>query len=119
MLRDPRSKGSGGQLCWTVAKPAKLRSASPDPDTFPDFDENLRGAFTREMELFFDSMLREDHSVLDLLDANYTFVNERLARHYGIPDIYGSRFRRVTLTDENRMGLLGKGSILTVTVAAE
>ena len=115
MLRDPRSKSLvnnfGGQ--WLNLR--SMRSASPDPDTFLDFDETLRRAFTKEMELFLDSMLREDHSVLDLLDANYTFVNERLARHYGIPNIYGSRFRRVTLTDEARMGLLGKGSILTVT----
>ncbi len=64
---------------------------------FPDFDDNLRQAFRRETELFFDSILREDRSVLDLLSANYTFVNERLAKHYGIPHVYGSRFRRVTL----------------------
>src|SRR5204863_6652754 len=69
----------------------------------------------RESELFFESIMRENRSVLDLLNANYTFVNERLARHYGIPNVYGSHFRRVTLNDDNRRGLLGQGSILTVT----
>src|SRR5207248_1845540 len=65
--------------------------------------------------LFFDSMIREDHSVMELLDANYTFLNERLAQHYGVPNVYGNHFRRVTLADENRWGLLGKGAILMVT----
>ncbi len=83
---------------------------------FPDFDDNLRQAFRRETELFFESIVKEDRSVLDLLRANYTFVNERLAKHYGIPNVYGSRFRRVTLGDDSvRGGLLGQGSILTVT----
>jgi hypothetical protein len=82
---------------------------------FPDFDDNLRQAFQREAELFFESMVREDRNVLDLMTADYTFVNERLARHYGIPNVYGSQFRRVTLTDDARRGLLGKGAILTVT----
>ena len=83
---------------------------------FPDFDDNLRQAFRQETELFFESILREDRSVLDLLRANYTFVNERLAKHYGIPHVYGSRFRRITLdTDSWRGGLLRQGSILTVT----
>src|SRR5260370_20309303 len=93
-----------------------LASATPDMRLFPDFDDNLRQAFRQETELFFESIMREDRSVLDLLRANYTFVNERLAKHYGIPNIYGSRFRRVTF-DENseRGGLLRQGSILTVT----
>ena len=83
---------------------------------FPDFDDNLRQAFRQETELFFDSILREDRSALDLLRANYTFVNERLAKHYGIPHVYGSRFRRVTLDEDGeRGGLLRHGSILTVT----
>jgi hypothetical protein len=83
---------------------------------FPDFDDNLRQAFRQETELFFESILREDRSVLDLLSANYTFVNERLAKHYGIPHVYGSRFRRVTLDEDSwRGGLLRHGSILTVT----
>jgi hypothetical protein len=93
-----------------------LASANPDMRTFPDFDDNLRQAFRRETEMFFESIMREDRSVLDLLRANYTFVNERLARHYGIPNIYGSRFRRVTFgPEDHRGGLLSQGSILTVT----
>ena len=93
-----------------------LDASIPDPRLFPDFDHNLRQAFRRETELFFESIVREDRSVLDLLTAKYTFLNERLARHYGVPNIYGTRFRRVEL-DENsvRGGLLGQGSILTVT----
>jgi hypothetical protein len=93
----------------------KLRGAAPDPDIFPDFDENLRQAFLRETTLFIQSQLQTDRSVVDLLSANYTFVNERLARHYGIPNIYGERLRRVDFTDGRRGGLLGQGSILTVT----
>src|SRR5439155_2819198 len=91
----------------------------PNSNEFPDFDDNLRQAFLRETELFFGSIVREDRSVLDLLTADYTFVNERLARHYGIPHISGSHFRRVTLTDDTRRGLLGKGAILTVTSHAD
>jgi hypothetical protein len=92
-----------------------MRVVSPSDREFPDFDDELREAFREETELLFESMLREDRSVLDLLKADYTFVNERLARHYGIPNIYGSRFRRVAVADEARKGLLGQGSILTVT----
>jgi uncharacterized protein DUF1588/uncharacterized protein DUF1585/uncharacterized protein DUF1592 len=91
-----------------------VESTRPDPLLFPDFDENLRRAFRRETELFFESILREDRSILDLLSANYTFVNERLARHYGIPNVYGDHFRRVTLQEDMRGGLLTQGSILTV-----
>ena len=115
LLTDGRSKALvinfGGQ--WLQLR--QLRSVSPDPDTFPYFDDNLREAFGQETELFLESLLREDRSILDLLNADHTFVNERLARHYGIPNIYGSHFRRVVLTEEHRRGLLGKGSILTVT----
>jgi mono/diheme cytochrome c family protein len=92
-----------------------VQTLSPDLDLFPDFDESLRQAFRRETELFFDSIVRENRPALDLLTADYTFVNERLARHYGIPNITGSRFRRVTVDDPNRRGLLGQGSILSVT----
>ena len=92
-----------------------MRLVTPEQSVFPTFDENLRQAFQRETELFFESMLQEDRSVMDLLTADYTFVNERLARHYQIPNIYGNHFRRVTLGDEHRKGLLGQGSILTVT----
>ena len=115
LLADSRSealvKNFAGQ--WLYLR--NLRSVSPDPEVFPYFDDNLREAFRQETELFFASMLREDRSVLDLLDADYTYVNERLARHYGIPNVYGNHFRRVTLHDEFRRGLLGQGSILTVT----
>jgi hypothetical protein len=92
-----------------------MESVLPDPSAFPGFDENLRAALARETDLFFESMLREDRSILDMLSADYSFLNERLARHYGIPGIQGSEFRRVSLTDEARKGLLGKGSVLTVT----
>jgi hypothetical protein len=90
----------------------------PDLLLFPDFDDNLRKAFRRETELLFSTVLREERSVLELLDADYTFVNERLARHYGVAGVYGGRFRRVELTDPNRWGLLGHGSILSLTSAA-
>jgi hypothetical protein len=92
-----------------------IRLHTPDPAIFPDFDENLRDAFAREIELFLESQVREDRSVRELLDADYTFLNERLARHYGIANVYGNHFRRVALTDAARMGLLGKGGLLTVT----
>jgi hypothetical protein len=97
-----------------------MKTAEPVVNLFPDFDDNLRNAFQRETELFFDSIVHEDHSVLDLLTADYTFVNERLAKHYGIPNVYGPQFRRVTLTPDldMRRGLLGKGAFLTVTSAA-
>ena len=102
------SPGSGSiSAIWPQQK--------PDPDVFPEFDESLRQSFQRETELFFQNIVREDRSVIELLDANYTFLNQRLAEHYGIPNIYGSQFRKVTLTDPNRGGLLGQGSILTVT----
>ena len=115
MLADPRSealvKNFGGQ--WLYLR--NLAFAKPDPDFFPEFDENLRDAFQRETELFFETILREDRSATELLDANFTFLNERLARHYQIPNIHGSNFRRVVLNDDQRRGLLGQGSILTVT----
>src|SRR5207247_2638003 len=93
-----------------------LPARRPNDRFFPDFDEGLRQAMLRETDLFFDSIVREDRSVLDLLGANYTFVNERLARHYGLPGVYGSHFRRITLGEDSvRGGLLGQGSILTLT----
>jgi hypothetical protein len=91
---------------------------SPDLLMFPDFDDNTRKAFRRETELFFAHIMRGNRSALELLSADYTFVNERLAKHYGIPGVYGSRFRQVTLTDPNRRGLLGQGSILSLTSVA-
>ena len=98
---------------WLLLR--NLPSYSPDPEVFPYFDDNLREALQRETELFFESLVREDRPIPDLLSADYTFVNERLAQHYRIPNVYGSRFRRVTLTDENRRGLLGQASVLTAT----
>ena len=91
----------------------------PNSDEFPDFDDNLRQGFRRETELLFATIVREDRNVLDLLRADFTFVNERLARHYGIPNVYGSRFRRVPVTDDARRGMLGQGSMLAVTSHAE
>ena len=115
MLADSRSKTLVSNFAGQWLSLRNMRLVAPDTRVFPDFDDNLRNAFQQEAELFFESMLREDRSVLDLLDADHTFVNERLARHYGIPNVYGSHFRRVTLEDEARKGLLGKGTILTVT----
>ncbi len=118
MLADDRSealvKNFAGQ--WLLLR--NLPNVQPDPNEFPNFDDNLRQAFRRETEMFFGSIMREDRNVLDLLTADYTFVNERLAKHYGIPGIYGSQFRRVKVTNEERRGLLGQGSILTVTSEA-
>jgi mono/diheme cytochrome c family protein len=115
MLRDPRAESLvanfGGQ--WLYLR--NIRSVIPDPEGFPDFDDNLREAFTRETELFLQSQLHDDRSVVELITANYTFVNERLARHYGIPNVYGSNFRRVTFPDDRRAGLLTQGSVLTAT----
>ncbi len=116
MLADPRSEALVNNFAEQWLYLRNLASANPDARTFPDFDDNLRQAFRRETELFFESIMREDRSILDLLRANYTFVNERLAKHYEIPNIYGSRFRRVTFgPDDHRGGLLSQGSILTVT----
>jgi mono/diheme cytochrome c family protein len=116
MLADPRSDALVTNFAAQWLHLRNLSASNPDPRLFPDFDNNLRQAFRRESELFFESIKHDDRSVLDLLRADYTFVNERLARHYGIPSIYGSHFRRVTLPkDSSRRGLLGHGSILTVT----
>ncbi len=116
MLADTRSQALVGNFASQWLHLRNLDGIAPDMRLFPDFDDNLRQAFRRETELFFESILREDRSVLDLLSANYTFVNERLARHYGIPHVYGSLFRRITLDDDSwRGGLLRHGSILTVT----
>ncbi len=116
MLADDRSHSLvtnfGGQ--WLYLR--NLADAGPDGRQFPDFDDNVRQAFRQETELFLESIIKEDRSVVDLLNANYTFLNERLAKYYGIPNVYGSNFRRVTLPNDSiRGGLLGKGSLLTVT----
>ena len=119
MLADPKSAALVENFAGQWLRLRNLRNVLPNSDLFPDFDDNLRQSFRRETELFFDSIIREDRNVLDLLTADYTFVNERLARHYGIPDIYGSQFRRVTIADPARRGLLGQGSFLAVTSHAE
>ena len=115
MLADPRSESLVTNFAsqWLFLR--NLKNTFPDPQEFPDFDDNLRQSLEKETELFVGSIFHEDHNVLDLLNADYTFVNERVAKHYGIPNVYGSRFRQVTLTDDNRRGLLGQGSILAVT----
>jgi hypothetical protein len=120
MVADPKSgeliRNFAGQ--WLNLR--ALATIAPNPGVYPDFDDNLRVAFRREVELLFDSIVHEDRSVLDLLTADYTFVDERLARHYGIPNVYGSRFRRVTLGADLdiRRGLLGKGALMSVTSQA-
>ena len=116
MLADPRSDALVLNFSGQWLKLRSLEAAYPAVPLFPDFDDNLRQAFRREVELFFGSVVHEDRNVLDLLTADYTFVNERLAKHYGIPNVYGSQFRRVTLGPEfdARRGLLGKGAIQTV-----
>jgi hypothetical protein len=119
MLADPRAEALVTNFAGQWLYLRNVRATTPDKNEFPDFDDNLRQAFQRETELFVDSIMREDRSVLDLLTADYTFVNERLARHYGMPGIYGSHFRRVTVRDEARKGLLGQGSILLVTSHAD
>ncbi|HEY7169563.1 MAG TPA: DUF1592 domain-containing protein [Vicinamibacterales bacterium] len=115
MLADPRSSALVTNFAGQWLYLRNMRTHAPDPAAFPDFDDNLREAFQQETELFIEANLREDRSLIDLLTANFTFLNERLARHYGVPGIYGSHFRRVTFADNSRGGLLGQGSVLTVT----
>jgi cytochrome c551/c552 len=115
MLADPKSHALAGNFAGQWLYLRDLKSANPDGREFPDFDDNLRQAFQRETEMLFESVLREDRPVQDLLTANYTFVNDRLARHYGIPGVYGPDFRRVPVPNDARRGLLGQGSFLLVT----
>ena len=114
MLKDPKAgalvEGFGGQ--WLQFR--ALESVAPDRERFPDFENNLRLAMRRETELFFEGLVREDRSLLDLIDGRYTFVNERLARHYGIAGVKGPEFRRVDLTGTGRGGVLTQASVLTV-----
>jgi hypothetical protein len=120
MLADPRSEAMISNFTGQWLNVRSLSASEPVVNLFPDFDDNLRLAFQREIELFFGSVVREDRSILDLLTADYTFVNERLAKHYGIPNVYGPQFRRVALTPDldMRRGLLGKGGLMTLTSAA-
>ena len=116
MLADPRSRALITNFAEQWLHLRNLASLTPDMRAFPDFDDNLRRAFHTETQMFLESVMREDRNVLDLLRAKYSFVNERLAKHYGIPNIYGSRFRRVEFGDDDvRGGLLRQGSILSVT----
>ncbi len=115
MLADSRSKALVENFAGQWLYLRNINSIIPNPEVFPEFISNLRDDFKQETQLFFESTLRENRSVLDLLNADYTFLNERLAEHYRIPNVSGSHFRRVTLTDQNRRGLLGQGSTLMVT----
>ncbi|HEY4211155.1 MAG TPA: DUF1592 domain-containing protein [Steroidobacteraceae bacterium] len=115
MLADPRSKMLVEDFMGQWLGLRTLSTLQPDILAFPDFDDDLRAAFERETDLLFTRMLAEDRSVVDMLDAKDAYVNERLARAYGIPNVYGGRFRHMTLADQNRLGILGKGAILTLT----
>ena len=116
MLADPRSSSLVTNFASQWLHLRNLESITPDLRLFPDFDDNLRQAFRRETELLFEDVVREDRSVLDLIASDHTYLNERLAKHYGIPHVFGSRFRRVQLgTDRVRGGLLRQGSVLMVT----
>ncbi len=115
MLADKKSDSLVSNFAGQWLFLRNVQSDKKDHDVFPDYDQSLRDGFKTETEMLFSSVLHADGSLLDLLRANYTFVNERLAQNYGIPDVYGPAFRKVTLTDPNRFGLLGQGSLLTVT----
>jgi hypothetical protein len=119
MIADPRADAMMQNFAGQWLHVRNLQNAAPNTDEFPDFDNDLRESLRREIEMFFGAVLREDRPVLDLLTADYTFVNERLAKHYDMPYVYGSQFRRVTVTNDARRGLLGKGSILLATSHAD
>ena len=118
MIADPRADSFMNAFAGQWLQLRNLDKVTPDVLLFPDFDDNVRQALRRETELLFASIVRENRSATTLLDADYTFLNERLARHYGIPNVYGSHFRRVPISDPNRRGLLGQGSILAMTAVA-
>jgi hypothetical protein len=119
MIADPRADAMMQNFAGQWLHVRNLQNSAPNTDEFPDFDNDLRESLRREIELFFGAVLRENRPVLDLLTADYTFVNERLAKHYNIPYVYGSQFRRITLNEDARRGLLGKGSILLATSHAD
>ncbi|MEC7833838.1 MAG: DUF1592 domain-containing protein [Gemmatimonadota bacterium] len=118
MLADPRSEALGTRFAGLWLRLQDLYKVRPDPNFYPNFDENLADAMRRETELFFYDLVREDKSFLELFSADYTFVNERLARHYGIPGVSGNHFRRVDYLEDQRRGLLGQGSVLVLTSMA-
>jgi len=115
MLADPKATRWMNDFVGQWLMIRNLQAQEPDPGIFPEFDDNLREAMIKETELFFESQVREDRGLLDLLRADYAYVNERLAQHYGMPNVYGGHFRRVLVTDAARQGLLGQASVLTVT----
>ncbi len=118
MLADPRSAAIGRRFAAQWFRLQDMDKVRPDPNFFPNFDENLADAMRRETEMFFAELVREDRSLLELLRADYTYVNERLARHYGFPDVAGRQFRRVEYPDRTRRGVLGHGSVLVLTSLA-
>ncbi|HUA84158.1 MAG TPA: DUF1592 domain-containing protein [Bryobacteraceae bacterium] len=118
MLADPKSEALTDNFAVEWLHLNDLKSWNPDLFLYPDFDKSLSDSARRETELLFDSVMREDRDIRDIVNANYTFVDERLARHYGIPDVLGNRFRRVALTDPNRFGILGDSSVLMLTSVA-
>jgi hypothetical protein len=118
MLADPKSEALGTRFASMWFRLQDLYKVRPDPNYYPNFDENLADAMRRETELFFHDLVQNDRSILELLTADYTFVNERLARHYGFPGVAGDRFRRVRYPDDRRKGILGQGSVLVLTSMA-
>ncbi len=118
MLADPRSDALGTRFAAQWLRLQDVDKVHPDPNYYPNFDDNLAGDMQRETEMFFNNLVREDRTLMDLYRADYTFVNERLAEHYGIPGIAGSEFRRVQYPDASRRGLLGQGSVLVQTSLA-
>ncbi len=114
MLTDERAAALGTNFAGQWLYLRNVESTTPDSDVFPDFDDNLRKALQRETELLFETIVREDRPLPELLTSDYTFINERLARHYGVPNVYGNQFRRVQIEDEYRKGLLGQGSIMLI-----
>jgi cytochrome c553 len=118
LLADERSDALGSRFAGQWLRLQDIDKVHPDPNFFPNFDDNLAGLMKRETEMFFSNLVREDRSLLDLFRADYTFVNERLARHYGIPNVAGPEFRRVQYADDKRRGLLGQGSVLVQTSLA-
>ncbi len=118
MLADPRAEALGTRFAALWFRLQDLYKNRPDPNFYPNFDENLANAMRRETELFFDNLVRQNRSLMELFEADYTFANERLANHYGIPNVAGTEFRRVTYPDDSRRGILGHGSVLVLTSMA-